>query len=71
MADYSRYKTTTLLKMKDAAYEKYCSETVKPCGNWGDGMRLSKLPSNSVWERARERYFAICAELARRKKEEK
>ena len=49
---------------------KYDTETVKPCGNWGDGMRLSKLPSITAWERARDRYFAICAKLDRRKKEE-
>jgi len=44
MADYSRYKIETLNKIRDAAYEKYYSETIKPYGNWGDGMRLAKLP---------------------------
>lgn len=34
MADYSRYKTETLVKMRDRAYEKYCAETTKPHGNW-------------------------------------
>ena len=67
MADYSRYKTETLVKMRDRAYEKYCAETTKPQGNWGDGMRLAKLPTLSAWEKARERYFAIDAELKRRK----
>ncbi|PWM24740.1 MAG: hypothetical protein DBX40_06315 [Clostridiales bacterium] len=70
MADYSRYKTETLVKMRDRAYEKYCAETTKPQGNWGDGMRLAKLPTLSAWEKARERYFAIDAELKRRKKVE-
>lgn len=36
MADYSRYKTETLVKMRDRAYEKYCAETTKPQGNWGE-----------------------------------
>lgn len=69
MADYSRYKTETLLKMKDKAYDKYCEATMNPVGNWGDGMRLSKLPSISSWEHAKERYDAICEELERRKGE--
>lgn len=66
MVDYSRYKTETLKKMRDRAYEKYCAETSKPVGNWGDGMRLAKLPSVSAWEKARERYYSICKELERR-----
>lgn len=67
MADYSRYKTKTLEKMRSAAWDKYYSETTKPCGNWGDGMRLSKLPEHKAWEKAKQRYDAICAELERRK----
>lgn len=67
MADYSRYKTETLKKMCDAAWEKYYRETTKPSGNWGDGMRLSKLPQLKTWERAKAQYDAICAELNRRK----
>lgn len=67
MADYSRYRTETLQKMKSAAWEKYCKLTCEPIGNWGDGMRLSKLPEGKAWERARERYYGICAELERRK----
>ena len=66
MADYSRYKTETLEKMRSAAWEKYYSETIKPSGNWGDGMRLSKLPEHKAWEKAKQRYDAICAELERR-----
>lgn len=69
MADYSRYKTETLKKMEVAAWEKYWALTLAPSGNWGDGMRLSKLPSQKSWERARERYYAIQAELERRRKE--
>lgn len=68
MADYSRYKIETLEKMKEKAWEKYSTETAKRQGNWGDGMRLSKLPTLSSWEKARERYYAICAELDRRKR---
>lgn len=66
MADYSRYKTETLKKMRERAYEKYCAKNSKPVGNWGDGMRLAKLPSVSAWEKARERYYGICKELERR-----
>lgn len=67
MADYSRYKTETLEKMRLAAWDKYYSETIKPSGNWGDGMRLAKLPEHKTWEKARKRYEAICAELDKRK----
>lgn len=67
LADYSRYKTETLEKMKEAVWEKYYKQTCTPLGNWGDGMRLSKLPEGKAWERARERYYGICAELERRK----
>lgn len=66
MADYSRYKTATLERMRAAAWEKYYAETMKPCGNWGDGMRLSKLLQNKKWEKAKERYEAICRELEKR-----
>lgn len=67
MPDYSRYKTETLEKMKDKALEKYHEETIKPQGNWGDGMRLAKLPTLSAWEKARTRYYDICAELEKRR----
>lgn len=63
MADYSRYKTETLKKMRDKAYDKYYKLTIKPSGNWGDGMRLSKLPQEKAWERAKERLDAIEKEL--------
>lgn len=66
MADYSRYKTETLKKMRERAYEKYSTETMKPHGNWGDGMRLAKLPSLSTWNKARERLNEIDKELKRR-----
>lgn len=71
MADYTRYKTETLKRMCFAAQEKYYNETMKPSGNWGDGMRLSKLPEHKAWERAKARYEAICAELERRAQENK
>jgi len=67
MADYSRYKTATLVKMRDAAEEKYRAETEKPGEGWGAGMRKARLCDNKAWERAKERYEAICAELERRK----
>lgn len=70
MTDYSRYKTETLKKMRDRAWEKYEYETSKSCGNWGDGMRLAKLPENKAWERAKERYDALCKELKNRNKQE-
>lgn len=67
MADYSRYKTETLEKMRLAAWEKYYNEAIKPCGNWGDGMRLARLPEHKGWEKAKQRYDAICAELEKRR----
>lgn len=70
MADYTRYKTETLKKMRERAYNAYYAATTKPCGNWGDGMRLAKLPSLASWERAKARYDAICAELNRRQNPE-
>lgn len=69
--DYRRYKTETLEKMRDRAWEKYKKETEKSCGNWGDGMRLAKLPQCKAWDKAREKYYGIVEELARRKNEEK
>lgn len=53
--------------MKSAAWEKYRNETAKPCGGWGDGMRLAKLAQLKAWEQAKERYEAICAELDNRR----
>lgn len=69
MADYKRYRTETLKKMRSAAWEKYRTETEKSAGGWGDGMRLSKLPQLRAWERARERYEAIEEELKRRRRD--
>lgn len=68
MADYSRYKTAVLEKMKEAAWEKYLSETQKPGDGWGAGMRKAHLCDYKAWERAKERYEAICTELERRRK---
>lgn len=67
---YERYKTETLEKMKEKAWDKYYAETMKQRGSWGDGFRgISKLPALSLssWEKARQRYYAICAEIERRK----
>lgn len=66
MADYSRYKLETLRKMRDRAQEKYEYEVMKPVGNWGDGMRLAKLPSITGYERAKERLDAINKAIQKR-----
>ena len=71
MADYSRYRTETLEKMFDTANEKYYQEVMKPVGNWGDGMRLSKLPRCAAYERARARVEEIGKELARRRESDR
>lgn len=52
--------------MLEKAEEKYYAETIKPAGNWGDGMRLSKLPRLAAWEKARARVEELEAELALR-----
>jgi len=70
MADYSRYNLETLQKMRERAQEKYEQEVMKPVGNWGDGMRLAKLPSIAGYERAKERLDAINEEIRRRKQNE-
>ena len=70
MADYSRYKTDTLKRMKEKAYEKYAALNSQEDVGWGAGMRYAKLPSLAAWEKARERYYAICAELEKRRKTE-
>ena len=66
MANYSRYRTATLERMKDAAYEKYMQEANKPIDGWGTGMRCTHLSNYKGWERAKERYEAICTEIKRR-----
>lgn len=66
MPDYSKYKTETLIKMSSAAWEKYYNLTITSSGNWGDGMRLSKLPQNRKWEKAKEKYENIEKELEKR-----
>ena len=65
------YSLKTLEKMREKAYEKYCKETVKPNGNWGDEMRISKLPSLAAWEKARERLAELDEAIAKKKAEEK
>lgn len=59
----------TLKKMLAKAAERYVTLTLKPCGNWGDGMRLSKLPSVTAWERARDRVQELKAEIAKKEQE--
>lgn len=70
MADYSRYKTNTLKRMREAAFEKYYAETMKPGDGWGSGFRHWKLQEDRAYEKARVRYEEICAELKRREDEE-
>ena len=70
MADYSRYKLETLRKMRERAQEKYEQEVMRPVGNWGDGMRLAKLPSITGYERAKERLDAINKEIRRREQDD-
>lgn len=67
MPSYSRYKTETLERMRVAAWEKYRTETSKSHGGWGDGVRLARLPQLKAWEKAKERYEAICAEIEKRR----
>ena len=66
MADYSRYKTETLEKMLDSAWEKYKTENEKSCDGWGAGMRKAHLRDYKGFERARNRYYEILAELRKR-----
>ena len=63
------YSLKTLEKMREKAYEKYYQETIKPHGNWGDGMRLSKLPTLSAWEKARKRLAELDEAIAKKKAE--
>ena len=65
------YSLKTLEKMLEMAKEKYYSETSKPCGNWGDGMRLSKLPQYKAWERARDRACELEKAIQKKKEEMK
>ena len=48
MADYSRFKTDTLKKMREKAYEKYCYETTKPSGLHD---KLDRLPDDIIARR--------------------
>lgn len=50
-----KYKVSTLEARLAKLRTQYYEETVKPVGNWGDGMRLSKLPTNKKWERLSEK----------------
>lgn len=63
------YSLKTLEKMLSRAETKLYEETVKPCGNWGDGMRLSKLPQCKTWERAHDRVTELKKAIAEKKKE--
>ena len=53
----------TIRNQLEKAEEKYYNLTIKSCGNWGDGMRKSKLPSLSTWEKAQERVKQLKREL--------
>lgn len=50
-----KYKVSTLQKRLDRYKEQLYQETIKPCGNWGDGMRLSRLPSTTKWEKLQDK----------------
>lgn len=63
------YSLKTLEKMLSRAETKLYEETVKPCGNWGDAMRLSKLPQNKAWERAHDRVDDLKKAIDDKKKE--
>ena len=63
------YTLETLNKMLDKQEEKYYQLTIKPCGNWGDGMRLSKLPSITQWERCEERIKELKEAISKKKQE--
>lgn len=62
------YSLETLKKMLERAESKYAEETVRPCGSWGDGMRLSKLPSIAKWERAKARVEELKSAIAEKEK---
>ena len=68
MADYSRYKIEILKRMREKAYNRYYDLTTRQSAadNWGNGMRLAKLPQEKAWEMAKERYEMIEAEIRRR-----
>ncbi len=70
MAGYGRYKTETLRKMREAAWEKYYAETMKSGDGWGAGFRHWKLQNHKGYEKAKARYDEICAELNRRSVEQ-
>ena len=55
------YSLQTLNKMLSVA------ETIKPCGNWGDGMRKSKLPSMKAWNKARDRVEELKRQIEKKK----
>lgn len=50
-----KYRVSTLQKRLERYKEQLYQETIKPCGNWGDGMRLSKLSSITKWERLKDK----------------
>ncbi len=56
--------------MLDKAKDDYYNETIKPSGNWGDGMRLSKLPSNVKWERLKNKVEELQNEINSRTSDE-
>ncbi len=63
MADYSRYKTKTLIKKLKAAHAEYYKLASTPCV---DGRNFSSSQEAKDLEKAAKRYDAICAELERR-----
>lgn len=63
---YARYSLETLLKWRDKADCDYVEETLKKQGGWGDGMRLSKLPTLARWNKLRDKLNALNDEIALR-----
>ena len=50
-----KYKVSTLQKRLDRYKEQLYEETLRPQGNWGDGMRLAKLRPITKWERLKDK----------------
>lgn len=63
------YSLKTLQKMLSKAESRLYEETKKPCGNWGDGMRLSKLPQCRAWEKAYDGVQELKKQIENKKSE--
>lgn len=63
MADYSKYKIETLIKMWNAAFSEYYEAATRPCG---DGNNFLKSPEAKKLEHLTKRCEAIREEIERR-----